>query len=396
MKAVVIQTLRRAERVIKEMQLRGIEWSEELRTDARKAIQQVMQQRMDSYIEEGLEELARANVADRRNGTYVRHVLTELGDIELHVPRTRTFSACAVLRRYARRVHQVDKLILAAFLLGLSTRKVGKALLTILGEEISPSTVSQVAKTLDAAVASFHRRPLNSRYRALLLDGVVIARKTGAGALRQPVLVALGIRPDARKEILDYRLAIAESESEWEQFLTDLQGRGLTAEHLELIGVDGGAGLLAALPTVYPGVPVQRCWVHKIRNCQERCRKADWPAMKKDLHRIMNAANRTRARTAARRFADRWTHLYPNIVQSVRRDLDSLLAFFLFDDEAWRKATRSTNAIERRFREVRRRTRPMGVFSDRTSMDRILFAIFSNENRTQGATTPFLVLTQNS
>jgi transposase-like protein len=253
-----------------------------------------------------------------------------------------------------------------------------------------------VAKTLDTAVASFHRRPLNGCYWALLLDGVVIARKTGAGALKQPVLVALGIRPDGRKEILDYRLAIAESEAEWEHFLTDLQRRGLTAEHLKIIVLDGGAGLLSALPTVYPGVPVQRCWVHKIRNCQEHCRKADWPAMKKDLHAIMNAANRRQARHQARRYADRWTAAYPRIVDRVRRDLDSLLAFFLFDNPDWRKATRSTNAIERRFREVRRRTRPMGVFSDRTSMDRILFAVFTNENQTQGTTTPFLLLTQDS
>jgi len=396
MNAVAIQTLRRAGRVIKEMRLRGIEWSDELRGDAQKAIQQVIQQRMDSYIDLGLEEVNRAEVADRRNGSYIRHLLTEMGDLELHVPRTRTFSACAVLRRYARRVRRLDAVILAAFVLGLSTRKVGKTLLAILGEEISPSTVSQVAKTLDTAVASFHRRPLKGSYWALLLDGVVISRKTGAGALKQPVLVALGIRPDGRREILDYRLAIAESEAEWEHFLTDLLARGLTAEHLKLIVVDGGVGLLAALPTVYPGVPIQRCWVHKIRNCQERCRKTDWRAMKKDLHRIMNATNRTRARHDARRFADRWTDRYPKIVQSVRQDLDSLLAFFLFDDPSWRKATRSTNAIERRFREVRRRTRPMGVFSDRTSMDRILFAVFSNENRSQGATTPFLVLTQNS
>jgi len=394
--ALAIQTLRRADRVIKEMQLRGIDWSDELRSDVQKAIQQVLQERMDNYIDLRLKQLEQAEVLDRRNGRYVRHLLTELGDLELHVPRTRTFSACAVLRRYARRAYRLDQVILAAFVLGLSTRKVGKVLLAILGEEISPSTVSQVAKTLDVAVASFHRRPLNGTYWALLLDGVVISRKTGAGALKRPVLVALGIRPDGRKEILDYRLAVAESEAAWEHFLTDLQARGLTAEQLKVIVVDGGVGLLAALPTVYPRVPVQRCWVHKIRNCQERCRKADWPAMKKDLHRIMYAGNRTRARHAARRFADRWAPLYPTIVQSLRQDLDSLLAFFLFDDPTWRKATRSTNAIERRFREVRRRTRPMGVFSDQTSMDRILFAIFTHENSSQGVTTPFLLLTQNS
>jgi len=394
--ALAIQTLRRADRVIKEMELREVDWSDELQSEARKAIERVLQERMDNYVDRRLEQIRQAEVPDRRNGSYVRHLLMEMGDLELRVPRTRSFSACAVLGRYARRVRRLDSVILAGFVLGLSTRKVGKVLLAILGEEISPSTVSQVAKSLDVAVASFHRRPLKGSYWALLLDGVVISRKTGAGALKRPVLVALGIRPDGRKEILDYRLAVAESEREWEQFLTDLQVRGLTAEQLRIIVVDGGVGLLAALPTVYPGVPVQRCWVHKIRNCQERCRKADWPTMKRDLHRIMNAQNRTRARRAARRFADRWTEAYPRIVQTVQRDLDSLLAFFLFDDPAWRKAARSTNAIERRFREVRRRTRPMGVFSDHTSMDRILFAIFSHENSTQGATTPFLLLTQKS
>ena len=91
-------------------------------------------------------------------------------------------------------------MILAGFVLGLSTRKVGETLLALLGRPVSPSTVSQVAKTLDAAVAAFHRRPLQNRYKVLMLDGVVLARKTGAGALRRPVLVALGLRPDGKKE----------------------------------------------------------------------------------------------------------------------------------------------------------------------------------------------------
>ncbi len=79
----------------------------------------------------------------------------------------------------------------------------------------------------------------------------------------------------------------------------------------------------------------------------------------------------------------------------LRDDLDELLACFVLKDSTWRKAARTTNAIERRFREVRRRTRPMGVFADRTSIERILFAVFTHENQNRGASTPFL-LTQNS
>jgi transposase-like protein len=84
-----------------------------------------------------------------------------------------------------------------------------------------------------------------------MLDGVVLARKTGAGAVKRPVLVALGIRPDGKKDVIDFRLAGSESAAEWERFLTDLFKRGLTGEQcLDIICVDGGAGLLAALPTV--------------------------------------------------------------------------------------------------------------------------------------------------
>ena len=98
-------------------------------------------------------------------------------------------------------------------------------------------------------------------------------------------------------------------------------------------------------------------------------------------------------RRAARRFADRWEDDYPKAVACLRHDLDELLTCWQYKSLAERKKVRTTNAIERRFREVRRRTRPMGVFSDRTSMDRILFAVFHHENQNQGVSTP-LLLTQ--
>jgi len=286
-------------------------------------------------------------------------------------------------------------MILACFVLGLSTRKVGAALLPILGRPISPTTVSTVARQLDAVVAAFHARPLRRRYRVLKLDGVVMARRTGAGAIRRPVLVALGLRPDGKKEVIDFRLAQSESAAEWERFLGDLSRRGLTGEDLEMICVDGSAGLIAALPTAYPAVPAQRCWEHKIRNVLDKVRKADQPAVKADFHAVMNARTQPQARTAARRFAERWRNHYPKAVRCLRDDPDTLLTCWRYNSLAERRKVRTTNAIERRFREVRRRTRPMGVFSDRTAMDRILFAIFNHENRNQGLSTP-LLLTQTS
>jgi putative transposase len=124
-----------------------------------------------------------------------------------------------------------------------------------------------------------------------------------------------------------------------------------------------------------------------------KVRRADQPWLKADLHRIMNARTLPAAWSAARRFADRWQALYPKAVACLRADLDHLLTCFRYATLEERRAVRTTNAIERRFREIRRRTRPMGTFQDRTSMDRILFAVFLHENRNQGLATPF-ALTQ--
>ena len=392
--AATIESLAMAFEFVKAMRADGLEWGEGYRPLARRPLAEAIEGQMAAAVDRYLDRLDAEETADRRNGHYRRHLLTTLGDIELSVPRTRRFSPTAVIRAYARREAEIDRVILAGFVLGLSTRKVGETLLAILGRRVSAATVSQVAKTLDQSVAAFHRRPLANGYTALMLDGVVLARKTGAGALKRPVLVALGLRPDGKKEVIDFRLAASESAAEWERFLTDLYRRGLTGKGLHMICIDGGNGLRAALPTVFPAIPVQRCWAHKMRNILDKIKKPDQPTAKRALHRVMNADNAPAAKAAARRFKDRFETIYPAAVACLRNDLDELLTCFRYKFPHQRRAVRTTNAIERRFREVRRRTRPMGTFQDKTSMDRILFAVFTHENKSQGVSTPFL-LTQN-
>ena len=362
-----------------------------IRELSRQAIKEALETFMEERISRYLGDVRRGEAPDRRNGHYRRWLLTGMGAVELMVPRTRARSAVGVLATYARRERSVDRLILAAFVLGLSTRKVGEALMALLGERVSPTTVSRVAEHLDVAVAAFHRRPLANRYRLLVLDGVVLGSRSGRGVVRRSVLVALGITHDGRKEILDFVVARGESQAAWEAFLNDLYRRGLTGEGLAIAVVDGGAGLLAALPLVYPQVQVQRCWAHKARNVLDKMKRADRDAAQRGLNRISHAPDRAEARRQARAFVDRWRSRYPAAVRCLWMDIDELLTFFRFEDESWRRATRTTNAIERRFREVRRRTRPMGVMANIASLQRILFAVFTHENHKQGTATPFLI-----
>jgi len=392
--SATIRSLPQAFRIIKEMAFQGYEWGEEYRDAGRRGIRELLECQMQNHLDRYLVEMASKGDCDRKNGSFSRHLLTELGDIELHVPRTRRYSAVKVIQAYARRTSSVDRLILACFVLGLSTRKVAQALLPILGERISPSAVSRIAQKLDQAVSAFHRRKIEDTYSVLILDGVTLSRKTGLGAIRRPVLVALGLRPDGRKEILDFRLVPGESTTAWEAFLTELYQRGLLGSKLQLICTDGNRGLRTAVSWLYPLVPLQLCWAHKSRNILASVPKKDHPAVKADLHRISYANHLVEARSWAKRFGERWGKIYPKAVACLQRDLEDLLHSFLFSDPAWRSATRTTNPIERSFREVKRRTRPMGVFSDRASMERILYAVFAYENLNAGTGAP-LLLTQN-
>lgn len=391
----VVRSLPQAFRIIKEMGLYGNEESD-YRSLARESLSRILEERMKDRIDCHLEEMASRDESDRRNGHFSRHLLTELGDIDLEVPRTRTTSAVGVIRAYSRRAVQVDRMILSCFVLGLSTRKVSHSLMPVLGEAVSATTVSRVSRILDMSVSAFHRRPIRRSYRFLFLDGVVLKRKTGIGSVKRVVLVALGMTTEG-KEVIDFTIAHGESQAAWDAFLSDLYKRGLRADGLELIVTDGGKGLLAALPFIYPGIPIQRCWAHKTRNVLNYIRKRDQEAAKKDLVAISNATGIRQARTALKRFADKWEDCYPRALASLRECEEELLAFFRIKDSALWKKIRTTNLIERRFRELRRRTRPMGVFSDRTSMERILYAIFAHENFKNKSGGPFLLaLTQNS
>ncbi len=389
-RSTAVATMRETIREFKQMNYAAEGW-ESIHEATRSTLARVLNELMQEKIHSHLEEVARQGGVDRRNGSFTRHLLTAVGDVELSIPRTRTMSAVGIVKAYARREPDVDRVILSAFLLGLSTRKVGEALLPILGARVSPATVSRIAKSLDEEVAAYHTRPLKDRYKVLILDGVVMSSRTGAGAVRRPVLVALGILPNGKKEIIDFFLGPAESRAAWEEFLTLLQRRGLSGERLEMIVADGGSGLRAALPVVFPGIGVQRCWAHKTRNVLDKVKKADWERVKCGLHKISHADNVRDAQSAAARFAKRWKKTYPKAVACLRNDLDELLLFFRFKDPVWRKAARTTNAIERRFLEVRRRTRPMGALSDRTCVARILYAVFARENRIEGSFTPFLL-----
>ena len=370
---------------------------------------------MDEELEQHLgwakhERREKGDIEDYRNGSYLRHLLTEIGNLILQIPRSRKGFLSKVLEAYQRRSRTVDQLIMVCFVLGMSTRKVSTALFSLLGERVSASTVSAVAKKLDHAVRRYHERKLEDGYRFLFFDAVVLKQKGAAKVQKKIILCVYGMRWEGKKEMIDFLLATSESQNAWEGFLRDLYGRGLEGKRCELITTDGGQGLQNALEVVYPRIARQHCWAHKMRNVLDKVKKADWEKVKKDLQRISHGKNRRAATQAYWSFCQKYRKAYPGAVKSLESEIDDLLSFYQVKLSAkerqglnakeiqqaqmilWRKI-RTTNLIERAFREVKRRTRPMGVFGDRSSMERILYAVFYHYN-SKGKEVPSFLFTQ--
>ena len=324
---------------------------------------------------------------DYRNGHYYRDLDTTLGPVDkIAVPRSRQgLFRPTVFNRYQRRQQAVNDVVCNAFLRGISTREVAGALKPILGTNISASAVSRITKSLNFQVKAFHQRKLIDEYQFLFLDGIAISVKKVPKAKKILVLAAHGITIFGKKELIAFKIANSESNHACEGFLNDLFNRGLEGKNLKLIVTDGSKGFANAIDLVYPHAKHQRCWVHKLRNATKHLKKSHTKAFKLDVQKIYNADSHRQAVASFKLLRKHWGRLEPQAVSCITKDIDDLLAFLTIPikeqyREFIRRQIRTTNIIERSFREVRRRTRPMGCFTNNDSVSRIIYAIFHRLN----------------
>lgn len=316
-----------------------------------------------------------------RNGTYIRKLVTPYGSIEVEVPRLRegTYEH-GLFDRNGLLTKEAQELILEVYLSGPSTRRVGEVLKRVLGYKVSASTVSAICKGLDELVRKYWRSPLEDEWKYLILDGIVVKNRAVLGKERRVVLVAMGITKAGEKRIVSFKQVESESEACWSGFLESLYARGLRGENLELIVTDGNPGIDGALDAMWSNIPHQRCWVHKLRNVVNKLRKSSRKECMREAKRIYLSETRREAVERFREWRSKWQGIEPKAVACLEKDIDKML-FFLELPEEDRATIRTTNPIERVFREVRRRTRTISCFTNRKSVDRMLYAVLTYQNR---------------
>ncbi|QEY31187.1 IS256 family transposase [Synechococcus sp. RSCCF101] len=315
-----------------------------------------------------------------RNGSRDRLLATPAGDIQLRIPRFRTGSFFPSLLEPRRRVDRaLWAVVMEAYVSGVSTRKVDE-LVVALGCEsgVSKSEVSRICQGLDTQVQAFLQRPLEfSRYPYVYLDATYLHGRDPARrqVISRAVIVAVGITGNGQREVLGIEVGDSEDETFWTAFLRRLRERGLSG--VQLVISDAHAGLKKAIARCCQGCSWQRCRVHFARNLLAKVPKGSQDMVAAALRSVFVQPE---ARAAGQQW-EQWeqvttmlTEKFPAAAALMEQAKEDVLAFRAFPPEHWRKIW-STNPLERLNKEIKRRTRVVGIFPNDAAIIRLVGAL---------------------
>jgi len=343
--------------------VRGRSLDEVARMGAKLVLEVALGEEVAEFLGRGRYDRAGADRPGYRNGKRKRRVQVGSGLVEVDAPKVTGALlpfASEVLPAWRRRGEELEETIVQLYAEGLSTRDFQRALGRLWGEAgLSRSSVSRANKSLHEAFSAWRKRDLSQEdVLYLFLDGVYLKMRAGKSPA-EAVLVAHGITAEGERTLLGVMLGGRESTESWQSLLEHLEERGLRPP--ALVVHDGNQGMAKALKKVWKDVPRQRCVAHKIRNVLGRVPKARQGEVKRALRKIFYAPCLDEALEAVKAFAAAYGKRFPTACGILAKDLADCLTFYRFPEMHW-KRLRTSNVIERAFREVRRRTNVVGRF----------------------------------
>jgi len=310
------------------------------------------------------------NGDNSRNGTRPKTVLTEIGPVEIDVPRDRdgTFEP-AIVRKRQRRLNGVDQLVLSLTARGLTTGEVAAHFADVYGATVSKDTISRITEKVSAEMAEWQHRPLDQVYPVIFIDAIVVKVRDGQ-VTNKPFYVVIGVTTAGERDILGIWAGDGgEGAKFWLAVLTEIKNRGVN--DVCIVVCDGLKGLPDAITTTWELAQVQTCVIHLIRNTFRYASRKDWDAMAKDLRPIYTALNAEHAEARMGEFAVKWEAKYPAAVRLWRSAWAEFIPFLDYDVEI-RRIICTTNAIESLNARYRRAVRARGHFpTDQAALKRL-------------------------
>lgn len=312
------------------------------------------------------------NTGNSRNGSFPKTVTTEVGEVDLRVPRDRAGTFDPVLVPHGeRRVDGLAGQVISLYGQGLTTGEICDHLEETYGTSISKDTVSRITDTIVADMEAWQSRPLDAIYAVVLIDAIVVKVRDTKVANR-PVYVAIGVNLDGERDVLGLWMGPTggEGAKQWATMLTELRNRGIA--DVLITCCDGLKGLPDAIRVVWPDTTVQTCVVHMVRNSLRYASKKHWPAITRQMREIYTAPTVPAAEAAFEAFAEDWRDIYPAMITSWENTWAEFVPFLEFPAEL-RKIVYTTNSIESLNARFRRAVRHRGHFPTEQAALKVLY-----------------------
>lgn len=306
------------------------------------------------------------NTGNSRNGAYYRKVDTQFGQIEIKVPRDRNGEFHQhTMPDYKRHTDVLEQTVIKLYSKGVTTREIVDLIEKMYGGYYSPAMVSNISKEMIPKVEAYHQRHLSDKFFCVYLDATYIPLKRVTYE-REAVYIAIGIKPNGHKEVIDYCIAPTENIEIWSEMLKGFKSRGL--EQVELFLSDGVVGMKEAICQSYPKAHFQRCLVHVMRNISAKMRVDDRQKALDEFKQIHTQSNKEMAVQVLHEFYQNWGKAYKNVVRDLRQVEPDLLTFYNYPP-AIRASIYSTNMIESFNNRLKRKTKPKTEFPTEQSLD---------------------------
>jgi putative transposase len=317
--------------------------------------------------------------SNSRNGHSSKKVISSTDKIDIQIPRDRdgTYEP-QIIPKHQRRFDGFDDKILAMYARGMSVRDIQATLLKIYNVEVSEGIITGVTDKVYEDVVSWQNRPLDPIYPLIFFDCIVVKSREDVKVSNRSVYLALAITMEGKKELLGMWIAPTEGARFWLGVMTELKNRGV--KDLFIASVDGLKGFPEAIETVFPGVEVQLCIVHMVRNSIKYVNWKDRKEVCKDLKEVYTAPTESAALQKLEEFDQKWNGKYPTIAKKWRNNWDRIIPFFEYPEDI-RKVMYTTNAIESVNRSIRKVIKAKGSFPNDKAIVKMLYLALNNASK---------------
>ena len=353
--------------------------------DRDEAFRQLLQNSLNSVLKaESAEQLKAApyersdDRTDSRNGTRQRKLATRIGSMTLEVPRHRNVPfRTMIFDNYSRSEAALIACMAEMVVNGVSTRKVAKVVETLCGETYTKSTVSELCKELDEKVEEFRNRPLEGHYPFIEVDATYFKVREKHRFISKAFMIAYGVNEYGIREILGFDVCHSETKETWNTFLKSLKKRGLSG--LLMITSDAHEGIIDAVTKQYPGVPWQRCQFHFLRNIVDKTPKKYQAGLRTELHEMFNSKTMEAARKKRDSIISDYRDVAEAAVECLDEGFEDAMTVMILP-HGMRRFLRTSNHIERLNKELKRRSKALGVFPNDRSVIRLMGAVLMERN----------------